>query len=85
MRDQGHIIPLQQIRPTHYEEQPSAHLQFLRDEIGTVAPYPSAQNPPQVGLCAIAGCSHTQFQLEGGGAHHGRRFGILVHKRDHGS
>jgi hypothetical protein len=35
--------------------------------------------PPRVGLCAIAGCSQTLFQLEGGGAHHCRRCGIVVH------
>jgi hypothetical protein len=35
--------------------------------------------PRGVGLCAIVGCSQTQFQLEGGGAHHRRRCGIVVH------
>jgi hypothetical protein len=82
MWDQGQFIPLQRIRPTHYEEQPSTHLQFLRDEFGTVAPYPSAQNPPRVGICAIAGCSQTQFQLEGGGSHHCHRCGIVVHNTE---
>jgi hypothetical protein len=33
MGDQGHSIPLQQIRPTHYEEQPSAYLRFLWDPL----------------------------------------------------
>jgi hypothetical protein len=90
MRDQGHIIPLQQIRPTNYEEQPRAYLQFLWDQFGTVAPYPTAQNPPRVGLCAIAGCSQTQFQLEGVALHTiaadvGLLSTILVHKTYHGS
>jgi hypothetical protein len=40
---------------------------------------PDGPDPPLVGLCAIAGCRQTQFQLEGGGAHHCSRCGIVVH------
>jgi hypothetical protein len=35
------MIPLQQIRTTHHEEQPSPYLQFFLGQFGTVAPYPT--------------------------------------------
>jgi hypothetical protein len=45
----------------------------LKPFLDVLAPYPTVQNPPRLGLYAIAGCCQTQFQLEGGGAHHCRR------------
>jgi hypothetical protein len=84
MRDQGRIIPLQQIRPA--ECLPAIYLRSIRNR-GII---PDGPKPtPRVGLCAITGCSQTQFQLEGGGAHIATDVEllstILLHNRDHGS
>jgi hypothetical protein len=45
MRDQGRIIPLQQIRPTHFEEQPSDYLQFPLRSIRNRGTIPDGPKP----------------------------------------
>jgi hypothetical protein len=79
MRDQGHIIPLQHIMPTRYEEQPSGclpaiSLKSIRNR-GTI---PDGPQP-------TTSWTMYNYRMHIIAADLGLLSTILVHKRDHGT